>query len=142
MGMGPSTAECFGDPQKAVSSTPVLRYNSLKEVTLQCDGLTEEAAHGICFMSPYLNRVLQIEKELLAIVFACNHFEAYIYGRDAIQVETDHQPLVSIVKKPLNSTPSWLQRMLLKLQKKQPRPEIQARSNNVPSRHSELSLPT
>ena len=32
-------------------------------------------------------------------------------------METDHQPLVSVVLKPLNSAPSRLQRMLLKLQK-------------------------
>ena len=59
----------------------------------------------------------QIEKELLAIVFACTHFESYIYGRDVVQVETDHQPLVSIVIKHLNSAPNRLQRMLLQLQK-------------------------
>lgn len=34
-----------------------------------------------------------------------------------MHIETDHQPLVSIVRKPLNSAPSRLQRMLLKLQK-------------------------
>ena len=50
-------------------------------------------------------------------MFACQHFESYIYGRDVVHIETDHQPLVSIVLKPLNSAPSRLQRMLLKLQK-------------------------
>ena len=34
-----------------------------------------------------------------------------------MQVETDHQPLVSILLRLLNSTPSRLQRMLLRLQK-------------------------
>ena len=62
-------------------------------------------------------RYAQIEKELLAIVFACDHFEAYIYGRDQVQVETDHKPLVSIVLKPLDKAPSRLQRMLLRIQK-------------------------
>ena len=68
-------------------------------------------------LTPAKTSYAQIEKELLAIVFAYDHFEAYIYGRDAIQVETDHQPLVSIMKKPLNNAPSQLQRMLLWLQK-------------------------
>ena len=68
-------------------------------------------------LSPAETRYAQIEKELLAIVYACQHFESYIYGRDTVQIETDHQPLVSIVLKPLNSAPSRLQRMLLKLQK-------------------------
>jgi len=34
-----------------------------------------------------------------------------------VHIETDHQPLVSIVTKPLNKAPSQLQRMLLRLQK-------------------------
>ena len=58
----------------------------------------------------------QIEKELLAIVFACERFEAYIYGRDALHVEMDHKTPESIVLKPLNSAPKRLQRMLLRLQ--------------------------
>ena len=74
-------------------------------------------AYASCALTPTETRYAQIKKELLAIVFACDHFEAYVYGREAVQVETDHQPLVSIVKKPLNSAPSRLQRMLLRLQK-------------------------
>ncbi len=60
---------------------------------------------------------MQIEKELLAIVFACDRFEAYIYGRKLVHVETDHQPLEMIVKKPLNSALKRLQCILLQLQK-------------------------
>jgi len=37
------------------------------------------------------------ERELLAIVFGCTHFEAYIYGRDIAHVETEHKPLEVIV---------------------------------------------
>ena len=59
----------------------------------------------------------QIEKELLAIVFGYTHFEVYTYGRDVVQVETDHQPLEAIVQKPLHKAPSRLQWMLLRLQK-------------------------
>ena len=68
-------------------------------------------------LTPTETRYAQIEKELFAIVFACDHFEAYVFGRECVNVETDHQPLVSIVTKPLNKAPSWLQRMLLRLQK-------------------------
>ena len=69
-------------------------------------------------LAPYCGkRPCQIEKELLAIVFACQHFESYIYGRDSVHIETDNQPLVLIVLKPLNCAPTRLQRMLLKLQK-------------------------
>ena len=34
-----------------------------------------------------------------------------------VSVESDHQPLESIVQKPLNDAPKRLQRMLLQLQK-------------------------
>ena len=57
----------------------------------------------------------QIEKELLAILFALERFHTYVYGRK-ITVETDHKPLISIMKKALTSAPRRLQRMLLRLQ--------------------------
>ena len=74
--------------KKAVSSTPVLRYYNLKEeVTLQCDA--SQSGLGAALLQngqpvAYASRALtstethyaQIEKELLAIVFACKHFEA------------------------------------------------------------------
>ena len=46
-------------------------------------------------------------------MFACDHFEAYIYGRDNIHVDTDHKPQEGILLKPLNSAHKRLQRMLL-----------------------------
>ncbi|XP_052755373.1 uncharacterized protein LOC128201708 [Galleria mellonella] len=61
-------------------------------------------------------RYAQIEKEMLAIVFACERFHQYIYGKVKILVETDHKPLESIFKKPLMSVPARLQRMLLRIQ--------------------------
>ena len=62
-------------------------------------------------------RYAQIEKESLGIVFACERFDTYIYGRDAVTVETDHKPLEAIVRKALNAASQRLQRMLLRLQR-------------------------
>ena len=50
-------------------------------------------------------------------MFACDRFDAYIYGRDVVNVESDHQPLEIITRKPLNDAPKRLQCMLLQLQK-------------------------
>ena len=61
-------------------------------------------------------RYVQIEKELLAIVFACERFHQYIYGK-TVEVQSDHKPLENILKKPLSAAPARLQRMLLRLQK-------------------------
>ena len=59
----------------------------------------------------------QIEKKLLAIVFAYDRFIDYIYGRDSVHLETDHKPLESIFKKEIHMAPKLLQRMILRLQK-------------------------
>ena len=67
-------------------------------------------------MTPAETRYAQIEKELLAIVFACQKFDTYIYGRDVVTVESDYKPLESIFKKDLASSPLRLQRMLMQLQ--------------------------
>jgi len=61
-------------------------------------------------------RYAQIEKELLAVLFGLERFNQYTYGRQ-VQVESDHKPLESILKKPLSAAPPRLQRMLLRLQK-------------------------
>ena len=61
-------------------------------------------------------RYAQIEKELLAVVFDCERFHQYVYGKE-ITKETDHRPLVSIIVKPLDQAPARLQRMLLRLQR-------------------------
>ena len=84
--------------KRAVTNTPVLRYYNLdEEVTIQCD--TSQSGLGAALMQngqpvAYASRALtpaemryaQIEKELLAIVFACERFEAYIYGRQIVRV--------------------------------------------------------
>ena len=62
-------------------------------------------------------RYAQIEKELLATLFACERFDPYVYGCDILHVETDHKPLEQIFVKELNAAPKRLQQMLLRLQK-------------------------
>lgn len=57
----------------------------------------------------------QIEKELLAVTFACTKFKDYVYRKPTI-LETDHQPMVTTLKKSLHTAPARLQRMLLQLQ--------------------------
>ena len=52
----------------------------------------------------------------MAIVFACEKFDAYIYGRDCVRGQKDHKPLESIFRKELCTAPKRLQSMLLKPQ--------------------------
>ena len=58
----------------------------------------------------------QIEKELLGVVFVCERFHQYTYGRD-ITVHSGHKPLEAITNKPLACVPPRMQRMFPRLQR-------------------------
>ena len=123
--------EAFEEIKTLVTRHAVPKYYDMTTevtiVTIQCD--TSEKGIGatllqngqpVAFASRTLSQVeqryAQIEKECLAIVFACAKFSQYITRREVIPVETDHKPLQSIFKKSLLTAPSRLQRMLLRLQ--------------------------
>ena len=61
-------------------------------------------------------RYANIERELLAIIFACQHFSTYLLGRSFV-AESDQKPLEMIAMKNLANVPPCLQRMLLELQR-------------------------
>ena len=81
--------EALDGLKRAVVSTPVLRYYALQdEVTIQCDAsqnglgaalmqLGQPVAYASRTLTPAETRYAQIEKELLAIIFACDRFDAY-----------------------------------------------------------------
>lgn len=59
----------------------------------------------------------QTEKELLAIYYATQKFHNFIYNFD-VDVQSDHKPIISIMKKPISKIGSVrLQRLRLKLLK-------------------------
>lgn len=51
----------------------------------------------------------------MAILFGCQKFHQYIYGKD-ILVESDHKPLQDIFQKSILNAPKRLQRMMITLQ--------------------------
>ncbi|KAK2556143.1 Uncharacterized protein P5673_021722 [Acropora cervicornis] len=53
----------------------------------------------------------------MAITWSCDKFDQYLYGRDVVNIETDHEPLKSVFKKEIHKSPKRLQRMRLALQK-------------------------
>ncbi|KAJ8008834.1 hypothetical protein DPEC_G00082540 [Dallia pectoralis] len=118
--------QAFDRLKSCLSSAPVLSYYDVrKPVTLTCDAscyglgaacLQEErpVAYASRTLTDTETRYAQIEKELLAVVFACTKFKDYVYGKPTV-IETDHQPLVTILKKPIHTAPARLQ-MLLQLQ--------------------------
>lgn len=120
----PQQSQAFNEIKNALSSTPVLRYYNVNEdVTLQADASSYalgaallQASQPIAYASRSLTKAElnypQIEKEALAIRFACLKFHEYVYGK-RLTVETDHKPLESIFKKSIASAPPRLQRILL-----------------------------
>ena len=109
------------------NNTPLRYYDTNLPVTVQVDaslrclGACLIQKHNgedqpIAFASKSLmdveTRYANIERELLAIVFACQCFSTYLLGRSFL-AESNHKPLEMIA---MNATPR-LQRMLLELQR-------------------------
>lgn len=118
----------FDSLKNILVDAPVLQYYVVdKPVVISVDA--SKNGLGACILQDnlpvsYASRSLtkaeqnyaQIEKELLACVYACEKFYCYIFGKNDVIIETDHKPLVNIIMKPISSAPARLQRMLLRLQ--------------------------
>ena len=114
--------------KKFLTEAPVLRYYDVsKPVTVQCDASQSglgavllQDGQPVCYASRALSDTeswyAQIEKELLAITWACDKFDQYLYGRDKVTVETDHEPLKPVFQKAIHKSPKRLQRVCLALQ--------------------------
>ena len=112
--------------KQVIMTLPVLAYfDKTKKHTIQCDaskkGLSAvllQESKPLMYMSRALTETEQrysnIERELLAIVFALERLNYETFGR-TIMVQSDHQPLQSISKKFIVSASSRLQRLLLRL---------------------------
>ena len=124
-----NTNTCFqkikSQLQKALLR-PLRYFDWSKLVTLQCDASLKglgaciiQDGQPIAFASKSLmdteTHYANIERELLAIVYGCEKFHTYLYGRTFI-METDHKLLEMISLKNLTVDPAHLQRMLLHLQ--------------------------
>ena len=120
----PEHEEGFTEIKKMITevSGPVLQYyDPSKPVRVQVDAsqsglkaVVMQNGRPIAYASKSLTTTQQayeqLEKEALALVFGCEKFHHYLYGRNFV-AETDHKPLEIIMKKPLHLVPMRLQRM-------------------------------
>ena len=129
--------ESFQKLKEALSSAPVLiHYNlsyptrlvvdaspwALEAVLLQEQPDSPEyrpVAFGSRSLTETEMKYGHIEKEALAIVFGCEPFHLYLYGK-RFELETDHRPLKLIFKPKLTDhgkpPPARIERWLLRLQ--------------------------
>lgn len=115
--------------QSLAADARTLRYYDVGQpITIECDAscfglgaLIYQNDGVIAYASRTLTATernyAQIEKELLAILFACFRFDPLIVGYPKATVKTDHKPMLNIFNKPLLSAPKRLQHMLLNLQR-------------------------
>ena len=126
--------EAFMKAKDLVAQATTLRYYDLgKPMVLQVDAssrglggaLLQPDDSGSLFPVAYTSSSLsstetnyeQIEKECLAICQAFHKWDTWLYGNPNVVVHTDHQPLETIFKKPLNKAPVRLQCMIMRLQR-------------------------
>lgn len=119
----------FDKVKSLVADINTLRYYDVTHpVVIECDasstglGVAIFQREGVIgyasrTLTPTERNYAQIEKELLAILFACVRFDQLIVGNPKATIRTDHKPLIAIFKKPLLSAPRRLQHMLLNLQR-------------------------
>ena len=119
--------KALNEVKKVLTSKPVLRYYDVtKPVKLSVDasqsGLgavllqdNQPVAYASKSLTDCQKGYAQIEKETLAIVFGCERFHQYLYGKE-IEVESVHKPLEAIFAKSIAKAPPRIQRLLLRLQ--------------------------
>lgn len=62
-------------------------------------------------------RYAQIEKECLGLGFGFEKFHDYVYGLPLFTAETNHKPLIAIIKKNLNEMSPHIQHLMMRLQR-------------------------
>lgn len=124
----PQQEKAFQNIKEAVTNQNVLKFYDVNQpVAISADA--SKSGLGAVLLQggqpvAYASRALttseqnyaQIEKECLSVVFACERFHQYVYGKQ-VKVENDHKPLEAIFRKPLIHAPPRIQRMLIRLQK-------------------------
>ena len=106
----------FDELKQVISKSPVLAYfDNNKQTVLNADASStglgavvmqdgKPIAYGSRTLTSSEEHYANIEPELLAISWGVQKFHTYLYGNELI-VKTDHKPLESIFKKPLNEAP-------------------------------------
>ncbi|GBP53067.1 Retrovirus-related Pol polyprotein from transposon 17.6 [Eumeta japonica] len=124
LGLIDEVKRAFKQSKDLLTNAPILSYPDYNNTfTLTTDAsdkalgaVLSQNQHPIAYASRTLSeterRYNTTEKELLAVLWACQHFRPYIYGRK-FNLETDHQPLtwLSKLKEPNAKLTRWRLRL-------------------------------
>ena len=129
---GPEQVKAFEEVKTALTTMPVLAlYDPNKETKITADASSyglggmllqkqpDSTWRPIMFISrsltPTESRYATIEKEALALTWACERCSDYIVGK-SIEAETDHKPLVPLLTQhTLDQVPPRIQRFRMRL---------------------------
>ena len=138
----------YFDPDKPteinVDASPV----GLGAILAQTNSTTGDK-HVVAYASKSLTaveqRYSQTEREALAVVWGCEYYHLYIYGKP-VTVNTDHKPLMAIYNNPQSKPPARIEQWALRLQPYQVTVAYKKGEDNPAdcmSRHPEkLTIPT
>ena len=102
-------------------------FDPQKEIVIECDA--SQKGLGACILRDGKpvnfscrslidaeTRYCNLEREMLAVAWAVNHYRQYVYGRK-FKIVSDYSPLQQIIKKGIRDTTTRLQRLLLRCQR-------------------------
>ena len=108
----------FFDPNKQLKLSTDASKDGPGVVLLQAeDGQWKPVTYASKSMTDTERHYAQIEKEFLSLVVGLEKFLGYVYGLPTITMETDHCPLIAIIKKNLTEMSPRIQRLMMKLQR-------------------------
>lgn len=122
----------FQEIKEKLSSTPVLAHYSAEKPTKVSADASSYGIGGALFqkegtewkpvfyasrsLSETEKRYAQVEKETLAVTWCCEKFADYLVGMHQFTIETDHKPLLSLLKtKQLDELTPRIQRFRMRL---------------------------
>ena len=101
----------YFDPEKpteiSVDASPV----GLGAILAQIDPLTGDkhvVAYASRSLTPVEQHYSQTEREALAVVWGCEYYDIYIYGKP-VTVNTDHKLLTAIYNNPQSKPPARIE---------------------------------
>ena len=127
--------KAFDSLKQSLSNKPAVRYFDVNKQTelvvdaspvglgailIQRDSSRSNViAYGSRSLTQTEQRYSQIEREALAIVWACEHFHLYLFD-EPVTIFTDNKPLVTLLGNPKSKLPMRLERWMMRLQQYKP----------------------